>query len=127
MRSTKLGVHVDSASLCSVSISLEVGLMVTEWLDSLGSGPSRYLHIGVQLGGQSSGPGLPGYSRTSISGIALSGEKPERGRFLCVLTRFTDRVCNVQRDYPASVSFTRVCVPPAYRTSTTFGILIDIG
>jgi hypothetical protein len=37
---------------------------------------------------------------------------------MCVLTRLTGRMCNVQRDYPVSGRFTRVFLLPAYRAST---------
>jgi hypothetical protein len=48
------------------------------------------------------------FSRTSISGTAVIGRQPIRGRFLCVLTHFTSRMCKVRRNYPINGSCTRI-------------------
>ena len=49
MRSTKAGVQVASASLCSFSMSASLALTVTECPIKSGSGESLYLHIEYNL------------------------------------------------------------------------------
>jgi hypothetical protein len=57
------------------------------------------------------------YGQSSISGTALSGRAYKREVFCAFLTRFTGRMCNVQRDFPVTGAF-RVYFPSCLRNST---------
>jgi hypothetical protein len=57
---------------------------------------------------------------------SLKRKNPISGRLLCVLTRFTGRMCNIQWDHPVGGSFTRGFFPHDYRNSADISLFIPL-